>query len=129
MHPMAEGPDPVVSETVLELEQEVTCGICHDHYQEPKLLPCCHYYCKQCILSLSSRYRPNQPFPCPDCREPTLLPGNDPDRLPTAFFINRMKELHSRMEKTHRQVGGTHVKCALMGKPLHSVVNVFKFHL
>ena len=97
---MAEGPDPV-SETVLELEQEVTCGICHDRYQEPKLLPCCHYYCKQCIISLSSRYQPNQPFPCPDCREPTLLPGNDPDRLPTAFFINRMKELHSRMEKAH----------------------------
>ena len=97
---MAERPDPV-SETVLELEQEVTCGICHDRYQEPKLLPCCHYYCKQCILSLSSRYQPNQPFPCPDCREPTLLPGNDPDRLPTAFFINRMKELHSRMEKAH----------------------------
>ena len=44
---------------------------------------------------------PSQPFPCPDCREPTLLPGNDPNRLPTAFFINRMKELHSRMEKTH----------------------------
>ena len=97
---MAEGPDPV-SKTVLELEQEVTCGICHDRYQEPKLLPCCHYYCKQCIISLSSRYQPNQPFPCPDCREPTLLPGNDPDRLPTAFFINRTKELHSRMEKAH----------------------------
>ena len=97
---MAEGPDPV-SETVLELEQEVTCGICHDRYQEPKLLPCCHYYCKQCIQTLSSRYQPNQPFPCPDCREPTLLLGNDPDRLPTAFFINRMKELHSRMEKAH----------------------------
>ena len=97
---MAEGPDPV-SETVLELEKEVTCGICHDHYQEPKLLPCCHYYCKQCILSLSSRYQPDQLFPCPDCREPTLLPDNNVDRLPTAFFINRMKELHSRMGKTH----------------------------
>ena len=90
-----------VSETVVELEQEVTCAICHDHYQEPKLLPCCHYYCKQCILTLSSRYRPDQPFPCPDCREPTLLPGNNVDQLPTAFFINRMKELHSRMEKAH----------------------------
>ncbi|XP_064396555.1 E3 ubiquitin-protein ligase TRIM71-like [Halichondria panicea] len=94
---MAEGPDPVVA----DLEQEVTCGICHDRYQEPKLLPCCHYYCKQCILTLSSRYPLNQPFPCPDCREPTLLPDNNPDRLPTAFFINRMKALHSRMEKAH----------------------------
>ena len=112
---MAEGPDPV-SETVLELEQEVTCGICHDHYQEPKLLPCCHYYCKQCILTLSSQYRPNQPFPCPDCREPTLLPGNDADRLPTAFFINRMKELHSKMEKAHNK-SDTPQKCVDHDEP------------
>ncbi|XP_064396595.1 E3 ubiquitin-protein ligase TRIM71-like [Halichondria panicea] len=105
---MAEGPDPVVA----DLEQEVTCGICHDRYQEPKLLPCCHYYCKQCILTLSSRYRPNQPFPCPDCREPTLLPDNNPDRLPTAFFINRMKALHSRMEKAHGKLENTCEVCS-----------------
>ena len=97
---MAEGPDPV-SKTVLELEQEITCGICHEHYQEPKILPCCHYYCKECVLQLVRRSKANQPFPCPDCREPTLLPGNNPDGLTTAFFINRMKELHSRMEKAH----------------------------
>ncbi|XP_064397572.1 E3 ubiquitin-protein ligase TRIM33-like isoform X2 [Halichondria panicea] len=105
---MAEGPDPVVA----DLEQEVTCGVCHDRYQEPKLLPCCHYYCKQCILTLSSRYRPNQPFPCPDCREPTLLPDNNPDRLPTAFFINRMKALHSRMEKAHGKLETTCEMCS-----------------
>ncbi len=104
---MAEGHDPVVA----DLEQEVTCGICHDRYQEPKLLPCCHYYCKQCILTLSSRYRPNQPFPCPDCREPTLLPDNNPDRLTTAFFINRMKALHSRMEKAHGKLEITCEMC------------------
>ncbi|XP_064397514.1 tripartite motif-containing protein 3-like [Halichondria panicea] len=105
---MAEGPDPVVA----DLEQEVTCGICHDRYQEPKLLPCCHYYCKQCILTLSSRYRPNQSFPCPDCREPTLLPDNNPDRLTTAFFINRMKALHSRMEKAHGKLETTCEMCS-----------------
>ena len=101
---MAEAPaDPAVK-SVLDLEQEITCGICHDYYQEPKVFPCCHYYCKQCIANLASRYRPNQPFPCPDCREPTLLPHNDPDKLPTAFFINRMKALHSRMEKAEGRV-------------------------
>ncbi len=108
---MAQGldhPGPVVA----DLEQEVTCGICHDHYQEPKLLPCCHYYCKHCILTLSSRYRPNQSFPCPDCREPTILPDNNPDRLPTAFFINRMKALHSRMEKAHGNLETTCEMCS-----------------
>ncbi|XP_064396614.1 E3 ubiquitin-protein ligase TRIM71-like [Halichondria panicea] len=104
---MAEKPDPVVA----DLEQEVTCGICHDRIQELKLLPRCHYYCKQCILTLSSRYPPNQPFPCPDCREPTLLPDNNPDRLTTAFFINRMKALHSRMEKAHGKLEATCEMC------------------
>ena len=113
---MAEGPDPV-SETIHELEQEVTCGICFDQYKEPKLLPCCHYYCKQCILSISNQYRSNQPFPCPDCREPTLLPGNDPAKLPTAFFINRMKELHLRMESIHTKLETT-PKCADHDEPL-----------
>ena len=97
---MAEGPDPV-SKSVFELEQEITCGICHEHYQEPKILPCCHYYCKECVLQLVRRSKANQPFPCPDCREPTLMPGNNPDGLTTAFFINRMKELHSKLEKAH----------------------------
>ena len=30
-----------------ELEQEVTCPVCQDHFQDPKILPCLHYYCKQ----------------------------------------------------------------------------------
>ena len=112
---MAEGPDPV-SKSVLELEQEVTCGICHDQYQEPKIFPCCHYYCKQCILTLARRSKANQPFPCPDCREPIVLPENNPDRLPTAFFINRMKELHSRMEKAHGKVEALCEMCSGGGK-------------
>ena len=114
---MAEGPDPV-SKSVLELEQEVTCGICHDQYQEPKIFPCCHYYCKQCILTLARRSKANQPFPCPDCREPIVLPENNPDRLPTAFFINRMKELHSRMEKAHGKVEALCEMCSGGGKAM-----------
>ena len=112
---MAEGPD-LATKTAQELEQEITYGICHDYYEEPKVFPCCHYYCKQCITNLASRYPPNQPFPCPDCREPTLLPDNDPDKLPTAFFINRMKVLHSRMEKASGRVEALCEMCSGGGK-------------
>ena len=38
---------------VRDLEKEITCAICHEHYQEPKVLPCCHYYCKQCVYQLA----------------------------------------------------------------------------
>ena len=94
----------VAEKGLKELEKEITCPVCHDHFQEPKILPCCHYYCKQCIQVLVQTSGANQPFPCPECRRDILLPQNGPDQLPTAFFVNRMKELHTKMEKASGKV-------------------------
>ena len=105
---MAEGPDPV-EKGLEELGEEITCPICHGHFQDPKILPCLHYYCKECIRQLAARKRP---FPCPECRQDTLLPQNDPDRLPTPFFVNRMKELHGKMEKAHGKVEAACEMCS-----------------
>ena len=101
------------SEVKRGVEDEITCPICQDHFQEPKILPCCHYYCKGCIEKLALRAGgPNQPFPCPECRSDTLLPGNDLNQLPTAFFVNRMKELHTKMEKAHGKVEALCEQCS-----------------
>ena len=105
---MAEGPDPV-EKGLEELGEEITCPICQGHFQDPKILPCLHYYCKDCIRQLAARKRP---FPCPECRQDTLLPQNDPDRLPTPFFVNRMKELHGKMEKAHGKVEAACEMCS-----------------
>ena len=105
---MAEGPDPV-EKGLEELGEEITCPICQGHFQDPKILPCLHYYCKECIRQLAARKRP---FPCPECRQDTLLPQNDPDRLPTPFFVNRMKELHGKMEKAHGKVEAACEMCS-----------------
>ena len=97
---------------VKELEKEITCPVCHDHFKEPKILPCLHYYCKGCVQALAHRTGDNKPFSCPECRNPTTLPQNDPDRLPTAFFVNRMTELHAKMEKAHGKVEAMCEQCA-----------------
>ena len=100
------------SEVKQGVEDEITCPVCQDHFLEPKILPCCHYYCKQCIQKLAMRAGANQPFPCPECRSDTLLPQNDPNQLPTAFFVNRMKELHTKMEKAHGKVEALCEQCS-----------------
>ena len=97
---MAEAPD-TYEKGVEELGEEITCPVCQDHFREPKILPCLHYYCKECVRQLALR---QHPFPCPECRSNTVLPQNDPDQLPTAFFVNRMKELHTKMEKAEGKV-------------------------
>ena len=109
---MAEGRDPdrVVKKGVEDLEKEITCAICHDHYTEPKVLPCCHYYCKQCLHQLTLREGLGKPFSCPECRKDTTLPEGGLDNLPTAFFVNRMKEVHSKLELAH---GKVEAKCEM----------------
>ena len=104
---MAEAPDPVekgLEELEEGLEDEVTCTVCQEHFRDPKILPCLHYYCKECVQQLALRAGANRPFACPECRRETLLPQNDPDQLPTAFFVNRMKELRTKMEKAQGKV-------------------------
>ena len=107
---MAEGKDPAVGKGVKELEEEITCAICHEHYTEPKVLPCCHYYCKQCLHQLTLRKGAHKPFSCPECRKDTTLPEGGLDNLPTAFFVNRMKEVHSKLELAH---GKVEAKCEM----------------
>ena len=106
---MAEG-IVVEGKTVEELEREITCGICQEHYTEPKALPCLHYYCKKCVLRLALRTGTGKPFSCPECRCEVTLPEGGVDELKTAFFVNRLKTTVSTMERAH---GKVEVKCEL----------------
>ena len=106
---MAE-PAESVEKSVEELEKEITCSVCHGHYNEPLILPCCHYYCKECIYSLASRTGLDKPFSCPECRMDITLPQGSVDNLQTAFFINRLKQVYFKLEKVHCKVDA---KCEL----------------
>ena len=106
---MAEG-IVVEGKTVEELEREITCVICQEHYTEPKVLPCLHYYCKKCVLRLALRTGTGKPFSCPECRCETTLPEGGVDELKTAFFVNRLKTTVSTMERAY---GKVEVKCEL----------------
>ena len=100
---MAEGGN-VTKKGLAELDREVTCAICQEHYTEPKLLPCSHYFCKDCILKLVLRVPTGKPFSCPECREEVLLPKGGIDKLQTAFFLNRIKATIASLEGAHGEV-------------------------
>ena len=93
-----------------ELENEITCSICQEHYTQPKVLPCLHYYCKQCILKLALIIGKDKPFCCPECRKEAILPGGNEDNLQTAFFVNRFKALYDQQE---RALSKEEVKCEM----------------
>ena len=99
----------VVEKSLEDLEKEVTCGICQEHYTDPKILPCLHYYCKQCILRLALRTGKNKPFSCPECRKDTTLPEGGVEELKSAFFINCLKSMYAK----HKKALSKQVQCEM----------------
>ena len=107
---MAEGPDPN-DKALDELEKDITCAVCCGHYQEAKLLPCNHYYCRACIESLAKRSR-GRPFPCPECRKDATLPSGGVEQLQSAFFVERMKDVYDKMAKVEGKVEAMCEQCS-----------------
>jgi len=73
---MAEAPS-LYAESLEKLNQELTCPICLKHFEEPKLLPCCHYYCRVCMVQMRARTKEKDYFQCPECRQEIRLSGDD----------------------------------------------------
>lgn len=80
--------------TDTDIEEQLTCAVCHERFEDPRSLPCSHYYCKRCVQALVDQASPHQSFLCPECRAETLLLQNDPNQLPNTLSITRMMEIH-----------------------------------
>ena len=104
---MATGGDSLGIE---ELEKDITCSICNEHYTDPKVLTCYHYYCKQCIYRHAMRTGLDKPFSCPVCSKDTTLPLSSVDKLKGAFFVNKMKQIHFNLA---RATGKVEAKCEM----------------
>lgn len=110
---MAETATSTSNITLDELEAEITCLVCQGHYRDAKLLPCMHYYCKICINELAMKCTQGQSsFPCPECRKDTSLPSGSADELKSAFFVERMKDLFTKMSKADGKVETMCETCA-----------------
>ena len=106
---MAVAPD-ISDKRLEELEEEITCAVCQSHYQQAKLLPCNHYYCRACIEELAKRSR-GRPFACPECRKEATLPSGGVEELQGAFFVERMKDLFGKMAKAEGKVEAVCEQC------------------
>ena len=81
--------------------------MCKGYYQQAKLLPCNHYYCRACIEEMAQRSR-RRPFACP---EKATLPPGGVEELQGAFFVERMKDLFGKMAKAEGKVEAVCESC------------------
>lgn len=52
-----------------DLEEQVSCPICQELFKDPRLLPCLHTYCKQCLAELVRTAIRKGQISCPECRK------------------------------------------------------------
>ena len=76
---MAEGGEDPLTTSLQKLDDELTCPVCTQHFREPKVLPCLHFYCKTCIADLIKSAK-GRPFNCPECRREAQATKDDPER-------------------------------------------------
>ncbi|XP_066300915.1 tripartite motif-containing protein 2-like [Branchiostoma lanceolatum] len=69
-------------------EQFLTCPVCMLHFRDPKVLPCLHTFCKECLQRWTTKQQ--QPLECPTCRTQVSLPDQGVDGLRGNFYVNSL---------------------------------------
>ena len=79
------------------------CPICLNRFDDPRVLPCFHTYCRRCLdAHVAGRLR----FPCPSCREEVYLgDGGTIDSLPSNSFIGDILKVVSGVDAYDSPVG------------------------
>ncbi|KAM5332167.1 E3 ubiquitin-protein ligase TRIM4 isoform 1-T1 [Glossophaga mutica] len=74
-----------------DLQEELSCPICLEYFQDPVSLECGHNFCRRCLRY--SLEQGGRSFPCPECRQlssPTALRPN----WALTRLVDRARRLH-----------------------------------
>eukprot|EP00058_Branchiostoma_floridae_P019041 XP_002604530.1 hypothetical protein BRAFLDRAFT_79377 [Branchiostoma floridae] len=71
------------------MREELSCSICLELFTRPKVLPCQHTFCQDCLRDLVGGRRN---FQCPNCRRQVSLPGRGVFGLPDNHLVTNLCE-------------------------------------
>ena len=89
------------SSGLLKLEEQLTCPVCLDLYTNPKILPCHHSLCQECLEGLPQEREAREDtyyLSCPTCRKRTEVPREGVGAFPVAFHLNNLKEITQNLK-------------------------------
>ncbi|XP_044523638.1 tripartite motif-containing protein 59 [Gracilinanus agilis] len=86
-------------------EEELTCSICYSIFEDPRVLPCSHTFCRNClenILQASGYFYMQRgmrtPLTCPNCRSIIEIPPPGIESLPINFALRAIIEKYQQEE-------------------------------
>ena len=101
---------------------DLKCAICVDVFKEPRKLPgCSHSFCGECLLTYISNLKQDSSglgFPCPVCRKPTPLPGDNEITFKwiQTLDIDSELEIKDKQEKLSEMDDNSCCRCTYLGK-------------
>ena len=97
----------VNADPISQLEEDLQCTVCLEVLKDPRTLPCCHSFCKDCLEGVVQTCRDTAPqgqpireIPCPNCRATFPL---DPDKhvadMPRNHFICNLVKVTAVLDR------------------------------
>ena len=83
-----------------QLREITKCSICMSVFTDPRVLPCIHTFCFECLKSTSeaAQTRPGDKIPCPLCRKEFIVPEDGMNGVQKNFFMEDLLEYKSALQ-------------------------------
>ena len=79
------------NDVVSAVDDEISCPICLDEFEEPKCLPnCAHNVCQLCLEGMEKKR--NEAIECPVCRVESIIPNGGVAAFPKNHLLVRLIE-------------------------------------
>ena len=107
----------------IDISEEIKCPICLEQLKQPKILPCQHTYCLDCLEEVAKLNNPDT-VDCPECRREFKIP---PESGVKGFPENRlMKFLLEKKKAVPKFFRSFSLKRALSAPPTLSSISPSK---
>src|SRR6218665_3646575 len=93
-----------------QLREITECPICLNIFTDPRVLPCIHTFCLNCLKrsSRTAQKYPGDKMPCPLCRKEFPIPVDGINGVPKNFFLENLLQY-----KMTLQMGSANIVCDL----------------
>ena len=90
------------------VEDNLSCPVCYELFENPKCLPCQHTYCEKCLEKLQR----DSKISCPECRAEASIPAGGVKCLPTSYVVRRLLDELSLKNKVTEEKQNKCGKCS-----------------
>jgi len=100
-----------IERVVKVVYDNMDCIICQDVFTDPRVLPCQHTFCLECLMKYGKECKdeqgndkqPGDDIPCPTCRKEFTIPADGLPGIQKNFFMEEI--VNARKDPAEEEAG------------------------